>query len=189
MQARILEVRQLFMQRSGNGLLTIASSGTVTTSGWCCGELQPRVYIHPPVDGVWDWDFVATAPTGIVLNVISPIAAQTDPFMPPDWMRGVRVHAATNVLEQASPLASALKSDAVVQRDPGDVFPWVVAGEVSKPVMQSASSTEASQLDDLRGKSLRVYRTGDAITKDFRQDRFNCELDPQSSIIVSAWIG
>lgn len=41
---------------------------------------------------------------------------------------------------------------------------------------------------DLAGKTLRVYHTGDALTRDFRQDRANIELDADDRI-VSVWIG
>ncbi|MGF1624565.1 MAG: hypothetical protein ACFCVH_06750 [Alphaproteobacteria bacterium] len=41
---------------------------------------------------------------------------------------------------------------------------------------------------DLVGKTLRVYNTGDPLTRDFRQDRANVELGPNQRI-VSIWIG
>ena len=41
---------------------------------------------------------------------------------------------------------------------------------------------------DLAGKTLRVYHGGDALTRDFRQDRANIELDSDDRI-VSVWIG
>jgi len=41
---------------------------------------------------------------------------------------------------------------------------------------------------DLVGKTLRVYHTGDPLTRDFRQDRANVELGPDERI-VAIWIG
>lgn len=40
----------------------------------------------------------------------------------------------------------------------------------------------------LVGKTLRVYHTGDPLTRDYRQDRANIELGPDERI-VSIWIG
>ena len=41
---------------------------------------------------------------------------------------------------------------------------------------------------DLVGKTLRVYHSGDPLTRDFRQDRANVELGPDDRI-VRVWIG
>jgi hypothetical protein len=42
---------------------------------------------------------------------------------------------------------------------------------------------------DLVGYVIRVYKTGDMITMDFRRDRVNFETDPQSRRIVRHWFG
>jgi hypothetical protein len=125
MQARILEVTSASVVRVNGGSVFIVSEGAVTTSGWRNPELQPRIYLKPPSDGIWDWDFVATPPQGIVLQVITRIAAQSAHFVPPGWMRGVRVHASSNAVE--SMLQEAIANGlAGTLRDPGDAFPWVV---------------------------------------------------------------
>jgi hypothetical protein len=43
--------------------------------------------------------------------------------------------------------------------------------------------------DVLIGKDLRVYHTGDALTKDLRPDRANIELAPSTNRIVNIWFG
>ena len=60
--------------------------------------MVPWVYINPPEDGIWDFDFIADAPAGISIPVISYIS--TEPFMleTPSWLKGIRVHASTNAL-------------------------------------------------------------------------------------------
>lgn len=125
MQARILEVTSASVVRVNGGSVFIVSEGTVTTSGWRNPELQPRIYLRPPSDGIWDWDFVATPPQGIVLQVVTRIAAQSVNFVPPGWMRGVRVHASNNAVD-AMPQESLTKGIAGTLRDPGDAWPWVV---------------------------------------------------------------
>lgn len=87
--------------------LVIDAQGEVPTSGWTSPRLSIYVYIQPPADGIQDFDFIATAPSGIVLQVISPISAQTTlqdidvenywgPGMP---LKGIRVHSASNKIE------------------------------------------------------------------------------------------
>lgn len=91
----------------------VAADGCVPTSGWTGGALAAHVYVNPPADGIQDFDFIATPPTGIVLPVVSPIAAP--PVLlenMPAWLRGVRVHARDNVIERlltpaAAPLVEA----------------------------------------------------------------------------------
>ncbi|MCH7292313.1 hypothetical protein MMP65_12685 [Acinetobacter sp. ANC 3926] len=50
-------------------------------------------------------------------------------------------------------------------------------------------SSADTQTNDLLGHTLRVYHTGDAITKDFRLDRYNIELSKADEKIVSVWKG
>src|SRR5436305_4533531 len=78
--------------------ISVSARGWVPTSGWSNPELGPWMYITPPPDGILDLDFVATAPTGIVLQVFTRIAV-TQSFPVPSWVTGVRVHGATNEIE------------------------------------------------------------------------------------------
>ncbi|HEY0437128.1 MAG TPA: hypothetical protein VGC92_10835, partial [Phenylobacterium sp.] len=91
----------------GGRFLTIASIGLAPTTGWTHPRLSPYVYIKPPADGVWDFDFVADAPAGIVADVLTPVAAAWFGIAP-DWCKGVRVHAADNQLAAAAELAEKL---------------------------------------------------------------------------------
>ena len=127
MQARIFQVDKVDLAQTPKGSAVISASGTVPTSGWRNGELQPRIYIAPPRDGLWDWDFVATPPSGVSLQVISPIAAQTTPFLPPTWFKGVRVHSSTNAIERTMHQLAVETLFVAGEADGGvDVFPWVV---------------------------------------------------------------
>lgn len=77
--------------------LIIEAKGEVTTSGWSKGQLLPYIYIVPPADGIYEFDFVAEAPTGPVQQVITPITAE--PYKWNDFpkdLKGVKVYASSN---------------------------------------------------------------------------------------------
>jgi hypothetical protein len=98
----------------------------VPTSGWTCPELAPFVYVTPPADGILDLDFVATAPTGITLQVFTRITVASS-FPVPNWVRGVRVHSSTNAREAL--LGSALDEKVGLMSDGWPLpwpFPWFV---------------------------------------------------------------
>ncbi len=84
--------------RSHPPSIAIAVIGAVNSSGWTQARLVPWVYRAPPEDGIYDFDFIATPPTDIALEVITPIAhSQIIPNHPKD-LKGVRVHATSNSL-------------------------------------------------------------------------------------------
>ncbi|MBR1216755.1 hypothetical protein JQ557_02040 [Bradyrhizobium sp. U87765 SZCCT0131] len=51
------------------------------------------------------------------------------------------------------------------------------------------SDPHPDRIADLIGHTVRVYRTGDPIPKDYRRDRVNFETDPGSHRIVRYWFG
>ncbi len=79
--------------------LRIVATGLVNTSGWHSPQLIPYVYVAPPADGIYDFDFCAEPPSGIALNVLLPITAafQWSPF--PLELKGVRIHASSGSRE------------------------------------------------------------------------------------------
>lgn len=83
------------INKSNPPQLIVHAIGMASTSGWSNGNLSPRQYVTPPADGIQDFDFVATPPTGIVLQVLSPIAGDGE-IQLEDWMKGVRVHSKSN---------------------------------------------------------------------------------------------
>jgi|GEM_PF-4829033 len=76
----------------------IRACGRVTTSGWGPAWLRPIPTKKPPKDGVYEFEFVAIPPSGIALQVISPIATPTQLWRPADGgeVKGIRVIASTN---------------------------------------------------------------------------------------------
>lgn len=100
MDAKVFEVVSvsLALTKSQPPGLIIHAVGSVSSSGWGNARLVPYVYIAPPADGIWDFDFIATAPNGIALTVISPISATETIYPKPSWCTGVRVHAGSNAM-------------------------------------------------------------------------------------------
>lgn len=76
--------------------LVIDAHGETRSNHWTDPELQPWIYIEPPLDGVYDFDFVAQPPSGPSNPVITPIQAQHVWKDLPDHVRGIRVHSETN---------------------------------------------------------------------------------------------
>lgn len=72
MDAKVYSVQQVSLGFTTNTppSVVIGALGTVPTSGWSDARLVPRMYVTPPPDGLWDFDFIAGAPTGIIYNLI-----------------------------------------------------------------------------------------------------------------------
>ncbi|SDD85973.1 hypothetical protein [Pedobacter soli] len=84
--------------------LVINAYGTVKTGGWSNGKLSPYVYIVPPADGIYEFDFVANKPVGIVTEVITPIHSK--PYFLakfPSDLKGVKIYASTNFIVETLP--------------------------------------------------------------------------------------
>ena len=84
-----------------NGTFLIVAEGEVNSSGWSNPRLLPYTYVRSPEDGMWGFDFVADAPSGISRPVLTPIRAEYLMKEVPEGFNGVRVHAATNFKEAA----------------------------------------------------------------------------------------
>lgn len=94
---RVLSV-DLTVYRSHPPYMEIKAVGEVPTLGFTDPQLIPWIYVQPPPDGIYDFDLIAKAPSGFVAQVISKIEACA--FLPvPAGLKGVRVHAATNSME------------------------------------------------------------------------------------------
>jgi hypothetical protein len=77
----------------------IEAKGEVRTGGWSNPKLTPVVYVHPPADGIYDYTFSATPPSGPATQAITPISATEPLKSTPKGFRGVRVRAETNSKE------------------------------------------------------------------------------------------
>ncbi|PLX38394.1 MAG: hypothetical protein C0606_09330 [Hyphomicrobiales bacterium] len=87
-----------YIQKSNPSILVLNATGLVSSAGWSAGSLVPHVYVQPPADGIQDFDFVGTPPSGNVAQVLLPFCGEGQMEMA-NWMQGARVHANTNSLE------------------------------------------------------------------------------------------
>ena len=178
--SRVFAVTSVDVQilKSNPPQLAVSAAGQVSTSGWHSPELAAWRYVTPPEDAIQDFDFLAVPPEGIALTVMRPIVAEVvaaaDPLNywgPGKPLLGVRVHAQTNSM------VASLISD-------GPLVPLSV--DMDFPVRWPGRGGAAPE--QLIGKSLRVYHTGDPITFDLRPSRANVELGADERI-VKVWVG
>lgn len=92
--SRVLSVDLRGLRKTDPQLL-IAAEGQVPTSGWSDGELSEYIYVVPPEDGIYEFDFVAKPPSGPVIQVVSPIFA-SDMTKWHRGIKGIKVYAAEN---------------------------------------------------------------------------------------------
>lgn len=206
METKVLVVDKVSLHYgfSNPPVMILGASGRVPTSGWSNGVLVPRVYIAPPQDGIWDFDFIATAPEPdqLVLQKITEITSKAFVSHFPKWFLGARVHSSTNSLtnsegnssERSTLKATTLSGGAdtfpwVVPQGPIDGFPWSAVNLAETSPSDQCLKLSEELAKELIGKSVRVYHEGDAITKDFREDRFNVVLSKEKDTIVSVYFG
>jgi hypothetical protein len=135
MNAKVMTVKQVDFHLTRSKPPFLLAQGEVPTGGWSNGQLSPYVYLSPPKDGIWDFDFIAEPPSGLAVDVVSAISASIQTTVP-KWFKGVRVHAATNSMDGNNgprakqpgvfsfiPIPWATGAGASVQGG-HDVFPW-----------------------------------------------------------------
>ena len=77
----------------------IDATGKTRTAGWSNPDLSGVVYVQAPLDGIYDYNFVAEPPSGVSAQVLTPISVQKAIGEMPKGFRGVRVHASSNKKE------------------------------------------------------------------------------------------
>ena len=136
MQAKVYSVQTInyHINKSNPPQLVVHALGQVNSTGWTSGTLIPWVYIDQPSDGIMDFDFVATRPSGVVLWMLSPIDGSNTITME-QWIKGVRIHSVSGSEEILFDQVVAMKSNIDGGSDDGDPapFPWLVPTEVSDP--------------------------------------------------------
>lgn len=85
---------------NGKRIVLITAYGMVPTAGWSRGRLQPFRYLMPPIDGMWEFLFVADPPLVPTSDVWSHISGSYVWTLGQNEFNGVRVHSATNTVEE-----------------------------------------------------------------------------------------
>lgn len=90
---------ELAILKSDPPQLSIRAKGTTRTGGWTNPELAEIIYVMPPADGIYEYEFKATPPGGSSTDALTPIEAETIRQSIPKELKGVRVKAETNKKE------------------------------------------------------------------------------------------
>ena len=106
--ANVYEVVQVD-GRLSDKQFTIAAHGKVPTTGWTDATLVPVIYVQPPVDGIYDFSFVAEKPREFSAQIVTPISTKELGFPFSEGMKGVRVTAERN--EYVLRFAQVVKGD------------------------------------------------------------------------------
>lgn len=93
----------LVTANDGKGL-TVQAQGEVRTGGWSHPRLKPQHYETPPADGIYAFDFVASAPgdNENVIDAIQQVDANYHYDELPDNFKGAIVYAETNSITTVS---------------------------------------------------------------------------------------
>jgi hypothetical protein len=95
---------ELSLNKKNPPELKITAHGTAATPGWQDVQLSIYQYVNPPADGIQAFEFIGRPPSGTTTQVLTPVTAKDYIVRdPPEWLRGVRVHAKTNSLEKRYP--------------------------------------------------------------------------------------
>jgi hypothetical protein len=97
-KVKVYEIKdvRLTAYRSIPPKLLIEVDAIVPTPSYTDPELVEYIYIQPPPNGIYDFDFYATPPSGITTQVLTLISAKYLMEPMPNGLKGVEVHASNN---------------------------------------------------------------------------------------------
>jgi hypothetical protein len=97
-KVKVYEIKdvRLTIYKSMPPQLLIEVDATVPTPGFTDPELVEYIYVHPPLDGIYDLDFNATPPSGPTTQVLTSISAKYLMAPMPKGLKGVEIHASNN---------------------------------------------------------------------------------------------
>lgn len=82
-------------------ILSIIATGEVSSTGYSNARLAPYVYVTPPEDGMYEFDFVAEAPSGASGSAMTEIKSEEFKWQDfPKELKGVRIYAEHNQIEE-----------------------------------------------------------------------------------------
>ncbi len=187
-----VEYGKVDILKSNPPMLNLIALGSVTTGGWSDAALLPTHYVVPPSDGIYDFVFVATPPTGMAPQVMTKIAAHElfDAF--PKDLKGVRIRAATNSLtitisegESGTPKAVGTVSDSPADQE-ADPSEWV--GKKLVRLGESNTGSEDAVYEAHLSQPYRIF-TPEASLADsmYNPNRLNIFLDEDGIITAISW--
>lgn len=102
--------------------LAIAVTGLATTTGWTSPELR-TIEDEVSPDGILDLEFAGVPPSGIVLQVLTPMAAQLVWEKDVNKVAGVKIHARVNEAVELLQPQRRFTTWAVGEED---LMPWIL---------------------------------------------------------------
>jgi hypothetical protein len=81
--------------------LVVSATAEVPTGGWTDPRLTRREYVKPPADGIYEYDFTALKPKGLVPQAISEVKAIDKWKNPPADVKGVKVYGTKDGVKSA----------------------------------------------------------------------------------------
>ena len=116
-----VQTANIHILKSDPPKIIVEASGTVNTLGWTNGRLIPVVYFVPPDDGIQDFNFIGTAPDGYANQAQEENFKGTGWIPQFDWLKGVRIIAASNSIE--------VMLSGATEADPGVGFVQIAGDE------------------------------------------------------------
>jgi hypothetical protein len=133
----------LSILKTNPATLEIQVSGHTTTTGWTDIKLNPRVYVAPPANGIWEFDLQGVPPGGIAGQIMLPVSTEYKWKNFPPAVKGIKVYSASNyksvLLNRNKPKAPAT--------DPGIQILKFEAWVNMQPVQPTAGGTLIVSLD------------------------------------------
>ena len=115
-------------------ILEIVAHGLTNSGGWSDCRIIPRIYTHPPEDGIQEFDFVGIKPE-IGTALVS--CKSSEPYFwnlvdIPEWVQGIRVVATKNSHDylfiakaaESLPIGFDVATEELVQKESMVVSVW-----------------------------------------------------------------
>ena len=175
-KVKVYEIKdvRLTAYRSIPPKLLIEVDAIVPTPGFTDPELVEYIYIQPPPNGIYDFDFYATPPSGITTQVLTVISAKYLMEPMPHGLKGVEIHASNN--SQVA-LLSASKSPSTIC-----VKGQLVDGGIECQAFQSTTGELFTLMGDLNG-----FQNGDEVI--VCGTIVDISICQQGTTIGVSWIG
>ncbi|MBS1502099.1 MAG: hypothetical protein JST32_08565 [Bacteroidetes bacterium] len=122
--------------------LLIHATGHTLTGQYTSIALNPRIYVRPPADGIWEFDFTGDPPTGIHDQLVTPVTADYEWKDVPATVKGIKIYSASNykvvMLSQSNESKTLRKDIEVIKAEA-----WVN----TQPVQPTPGGTLVVSLD------------------------------------------